>query len=103
MRNTDKKSKGLSEVKSLIDNKLALPSDALEGSFSLEIRERRTVFVRGCRRIVKYSESEMIIAVRGFELRIRGEGLICSTYHLGTVTVEGEIHGIDLGDAEGRE
>jgi hypothetical protein len=103
MRKTDKKRKGFSEVKSFIDDKLTLPSDALEGSFSLEIRERRTVFVRGCRRIVKYSEDEMIIAVRGFEVRIRGQGLTCSTYHCGAVTVDGEILGVDIGEWEGKE
>lgn len=103
MRNTEKKGRGISGVKGFIDEKLALPSDALEGSFTLEIRERRTVFVRGCRRIVKYSESEMIIAVRGFEVRVRGQGLTCSTYHLGAVTIEGEIFGVDIGEWEGSE
>lgn len=100
MKDKSKKHAGESRIKSFIDDKLSLPSDVLEGSFSLEVRERKTVFMRGCRRIVKYSTDEMIMAARGFEVRIRGRRLVCSTYHYGAITVEGEILGIDLGEWE---
>ena len=100
MKDKGKKREGSNGIWGFIDDKLSLPSDVLEGSFSLEVRERHAVYMRGCRRIVKYSTDEMIMAAKGFEIRIRGRRLICSTYHYGAITVEGEILGIDLGEWE---
>ena len=44
----------------------------------------------------------MIMSARGFAVVIEGERLICSTYHGGTVTVEGNILAVrfDLPDGE---
>ena len=73
-----------------------LPSDALAGDIRIEIRGRNTLFMQGCRRILKYSPEEMILAAKGLAVRIRGRRLICSTYHDGTVTIDGSIIGVDL-------
>ncbi len=94
-KDKNKKHKG-GGLRSFLEEKTALPSDAFERDFSVEIRERSTLFMRGCRRIVKYSADEMVMAARGFEVRIRGRGLICAAYHYGAITVEGEILGVDL-------
>lgn len=80
-----------------IEEKTALPSDAFARDSSIEIRERRELCMRGCRRIIKYSPREMIMAGKGFEVRIRGVGLVCTSYNYGAITVEGEILGVDLG------
>lgn len=47
--------------------------------------------VRECGRILHYSESEIKLSLRGYILRIEGEGLYCTSYYGGTVRVDGEI------------
>ena len=96
MKDKSKNGRGFGGIKKFIEDKTELPSDILEGEFSAEIRERGVLYMRGCRRIIKYSPNEMIMAARGFEVRIRGEGLICTSYNCGAITVEGEIFGVDL-------
>jgi hypothetical protein len=96
--NSKKKKKAGGFVR-FLEEKTSLPSDAFARDSSIEIRERRELCMRGCRRIIKYSPDEMILAGRGFEVRIRGEGLVCTSYNYGAVTVEGEISGVDLGVA----
>ena len=85
-----------------LERKTVLPGDALVGEFRLEVRGRRTLFMQGCRRILKYSPEEMVLGANGFKVTVLGSGLICSTYHDGTVTVEGEILSVDLGGGENR-
>ena len=103
MKDKSKKRLSLGGIRGFIEDKTALPSDILEGEFSMEIRERRARYMCGCRRIIKYSPFEMIMAAKGFEVRIRGEGLICTSYNCGAITVEGEIAGVDLADWEDGE
>ena len=65
-------------------------------------RGRRLLLVEGCGRIAKYSTEEMILAADDFRLHIVGEGLICTTYHGGSITVEGKVSGISFDeDKEG--
>ena len=73
-----------------------LPSDALIGEARVEMRGRHTLFMQGCRRILKYSPEEMVIAGKDFSISIKGERLVCSTYYNGAVTVEGLICGVSL-------
>ncbi len=93
----EKKRKKQGGFVKFLEDKTALPSDAFQRDTSIEIRERKRLLMRGCRKIIKYSPREMIMAARGFEVRIRGEGLICTAFNTGAVTVEGEIVGVDLG------
>ncbi len=74
--------------------KTSIPADALTGDFRIEIRGRNTLFMQGCRRILKYSPEEMIMAAKGFEVSIRGRRLVCTTYHDGTVTLDGVVDGV---------
>ena len=103
MKDKSKKGRSFSGIKKFIEDKTELPSDILEGEFSVEIRERSVLYMRGCRRIIKYSPEEMIMAARGFEVRIRGERLICTSYNCGAITVEGDIFGVDLDNWEACE
>ena len=81
--------------------KAELPADALTGEFRIEMRGRNTLFMQGCRRILKYSPEEMIMAAKGFEVSIKGRRLVCSAYHGGTVTIEGLVEGVSLSGEEG--
>lgn len=94
----NKEKRGLIEFLAL---KTELPADALTGDFRIEIRGRNTLFMQGCRRILKYSPEEMIMAAKGFEVSIRGRRLVCTTYHDGTVTLDGAIDGVELLGGEG--
>ncbi len=76
-----------------------LPSDLLHGKFRLELRGREQLFVWGCHRIIKYSEEEMILSAKGFSVVIRGERLVCSSYHEGGVSIEGYVCGVELDDS----
>lgn len=100
MKDKGKKRLSLGAVRGFIEDKTALPSDIFEGEFSVEIRGRSTLYMCGCRRIIKYSPDEMVMAAKGFEVRIRGAGLICTSYNCGAITVEGEIGGVDLANWE---
>ena len=95
MNNCNNKKKGLVD---LLVRKTTLPCDTLAGEFRLEVRGRGLLFMQGCRRILKYSPEEMILAAKEFEVYIEGRNLICSTYHDGTVTVEGAILSLKLGE-----
>lgn len=101
-KDTNKKTRERRGIVEYLALKAELPSDLLSGDFRIEIRGRNTLFMQGCRRIIKYSPEEMIMAAKGFDVSIRGRRLICTTYHDGTVTVDGCIDGLDLvnGDCE---
>ena len=85
--------------------KASLPSDALAGDFRLEIRGRNSVIVCGCKRILKYTPTEIVLSAKDFEVAIMGERLICTAYHDGAICVEGYVMGIEFDpeDMEGAE
>ena len=74
--------------------KTELPSDLLSGELRIEIRGRNTLLLHGCRRILKYSPEEMIMAVKGDRVSVRGRRLVCTTYHGGTVTLDGVVESV---------
>ena len=90
-----KKRKNISDS---IRSGMLLPSDALLGEVRIELRGRNTLFLCGCRRIIKYSPQEIIFDTKDFCITVRGSDLVCTTYHYGSVTVEGCIGSVMLGD-----
>lgn len=93
-KHQDKREKNL--LSELISNKIRLPSDSSGSGFCAELRGRSLLYLNGCRRILKYSSEEMIIAARGFEVKVLGSGLICSFFYGGTIAIEGEICGLSI-------
>ena len=93
IKKTEREKRGFIEY---LATKAELPSDALTGEFRIELRGRNTLFMQGCRRILKYSPEEMIMASKSFEVSIKGQRLVCSAYCGGAVTVDGAIEGIFL-------
>ena len=83
--------------------KASLPSDALSGDFRLEIRGRNSVIVCGCRRIQKYTPTEIVLSSKDFDVAIIGERLICTAYHEGAICIEGYVTDVkfDPDDTEG--
>ena len=95
--NTEKRRGGIVEYLSV---KAELPSDVLSGEMRIELRGRNTLFVHGCKRIIKYSAEEMILGMKSTALHVAGDRLICTTYHSGVVTVEGFVKKISFDDGE---
>jgi sporulation protein YqfC len=83
--------------------KASLPSDSLAGEARIELRGRNTLFMQGCRRILKYSPEEMVMAAKGFAVIVKGERLVCSTYHDGAVSIDGMIASVELDSGNGKE
>lgn len=83
-----------------ISARIGLPSDELVGKFGLEIRGRDAVFVHGCRRILKYTPSSVVLDIGKFEVNVIGRHLVCSAYYGGTVCIDGYVCGVELGDGE---
>ena len=77
-------------------SKTQLPCDLLEGEFRLEMRGRRELYICGCRRILKYSEQEMVIRARAFDVFVEGERLVCASYHYSGITINGLVKNIRL-------
>ncbi len=80
--------------------KAELPSDVLAGEVRIELRGRNLIFISGCRRIIKYSPENIILSIKGDDLSIFGDRLICTSYHGGTVSVEGHISGVSFEKGE---
>ena len=76
--------------------KTALPSDLISGGFRIEVRGRNSVISFGCRRIVKYTPSNIVLAAKEFAVGISGERLICTSYHEGAICIEGFIRKIEF-------
>ena len=95
-KENNKKNEKRARLRSLIRDSVSLPSDAFTAEFGIEMRGRELLFLQGCRRIIKYSTEEMILAAKGFDVSIKGERLVCTTYYGGAVTVEGRIDKIDF-------
>ena len=77
-------------------SKAQLPCDLLGGEFRLELRGRRELYICGCRRILKYSEEQMIFHTRAFDVCIDGKNMSCASFHCSGILVEGLINNIRL-------
>lgn len=73
-----------------------LSPDALAGEARVELRGKNQLFVSGCRRIIVYSPTLIVLAIKGDELSIKGERLICTSYHTGTVSIGGAISSVSF-------
>ena len=50
--------------------------------------------VYGCRRILHYAPERICLSLGKRRITVRGEGLLCTSFSAGCVTVAGEIEGI---------
>ncbi len=84
----------------LVASKLRLPGDLLPDEFRVEMRGTRLLYIYGCRRILKYSRDEMIVAAKAFAVTVSGTDLTCSFFYGGTVAIEGIINGFYILDKD---
>ena len=80
--------------------KAELPSDAVAGEVRIELRGRNLLFLCGCRRILKYTPELIVLSVKGGTVSVTGERLICTSYHSGTISIEGAISSVSFGEGE---
>ena len=73
-----------------------IPAEILCGGCYLELRGRNQLSVRGCRRIVLYTPTRIILKMKKELLSVCGKRLSCVAYLAGTVTVEGLIDSVSF-------
>lgn len=71
-----------------------LPAELLSGGCFIEIRGRNSVVLRGCRRILTYSESKVTLKMKRDIAEVTGKRLTCTSYLAGAVSVEGFIDSV---------
>ena len=71
-----------------------IPPELLSGGSFIEIRGRNSVVVRGCRRILTYSESKVTLKMKRDIVEISGKRLTCISYLVGAVSVEGIVDSV---------
>lgn len=81
-----------------IMEKTSLPSDIAFGGFRLEMQGGRELYVSGCKKILKYTEGEIILRASAFDVFICGKHLECLSYHPTGISICGQIKSIGLGD-----
>lgn len=64
------------------------------GGDTAVLRGEEAAIVYGCCRILKYEETRVCLARRNGRISVWGEGLLCTSFSAGTVTVEGRILGM---------
>ena len=74
--------------------RLDIQPDVLPGGSLIELRGRECVTVRGAGRILLYTPEEIRLEHTEGVVSVRGEGLICVSYYLGAVGIEGRISSV---------
>ena len=75
---------------------LDLQPDIFSGAGLIEIRGRGAVTVNGGGRILDYTDAIVRIAMKRGAVAIRGRRLVCASFCIGRVRIEGYIEGVDF-------
>lgn len=73
-----------------------IPADLI-GGMMLEMRGRNELLICGCRRLIEYSGSRIVVAA-ACRIEIRGRRLGMSSFGEGRILICGEIDTINLGE-----
>ena len=80
-----------------------LPPELFSGGCFIEIRGRNSVVLRGCRRILGYSETKVSLKMKNDVVEVLGRRLTCISYLAGAVSVEGFIETVSFLGTEGEK
>jgi sporulation protein YqfC len=83
-----------------ICQRLDLVPDCLPGECMVELRGRHAVTVSGGGKILLYTPEEIRIAIKRGAVRVTGERLVCTSYYVGAVGIEGLIIGVFFEEGE---
>lgn len=81
-----------------LGERLDIPREALPGGFAIALSGDRELTVWGCRHILSYSESEIVLLPGKRVLRVVGKDLLCSAFGAGAVTLTGQIEALHFGE-----
>lgn len=76
-----------------LERKFDISPDILSG-IRIEIRGQNRLLLQGCRKILLYSEREMLLDLGSTRLRVCGERLWCSSFLSGALGVSGSIRSV---------
>ncbi len=82
------------KLKGILQKSLMGDEDRMIGKFRIEIFERSSIYIYGCRRILEYSPCRVVISLCGDALEICGEGLMPSFFHNGAISLTGNIRNV---------
>ena len=82
--------------KERIYRNLDIEPDIMPRESFVEIRGRECVMIRGAGRILLYTPNEIKVERGDGEISVVGETLICTSYYLGAVGIEGRIKGVNF-------
>lgn len=82
-----------------ISRALDVPPDLLPGGSLLEIRGQSAMTVRGSGKILVYTPEEICVELRRGVVSVKGQRLVCTSYYLGALGIEGKIQAVVFGDA----
>lgn len=78
---------------------LDMPPDLIGRGSLVEIRGRGMMTVRGNGKILVYTPNEIAVALHDGTLTVRGRRLVCTSYYVGALGIEGRIDEVVFGDA----
>ena len=81
--------------------RLDIPREALPGGFGLSMSGQNELTVRGCRRILSYGADRISLSLGRVTLLVEGEGLLCTVFEAGSVTVQGHICKVAFEEGQG--
>ena len=79
---------------------LDIEADTLPYGTLVEIRGRGSVTLRGCGRVIVYTDREMRFLCHRGQICVRGRRLFCSSYCTGTAVIDGVIDGVTFEEVE---
>ncbi len=88
-RNGREKNVEKAGLRERISRHLDIPPDVFPGESLIEIRGRGSVTVRGGGRILTYTPEEIRIALKHGCLSVQGRRLVCTSYYVGAVGIDG--------------
>ncbi len=78
---------------------LDIPPDLWPGGSLVEIRGRHAMTVRGNGKILVYTPEEICVELKQGVLSVKGRRLVCTSYYVGALGIEGKIDEVTFGDA----
>jgi len=103
LREKQKKNKEKRTLAERLAIDVDMPPELLSGGCFIEIRGRNSVVVRGCRRILTYSETKVSLRLKRETVEVTGKRLTCISYLAGAVSVAGYIDSVSFLRREDRE
>lgn len=82
-----------------LERKFDITPDIVSG-VRIEIRGQNKLLLHGCRKILKYGESEMLLDLGKTQLRVCGERLWCTSFISGALGVGGHIRSVSFTEEE---